>query len=248
MKAIALCGLCVALLASVVWGGQPARIGSGFADVYGAFAPLGVLHRSYADFLFYGTDIVIPEGLAPACEETGYLLALLHIDLLSQTGSQVAETIPRLARSRADLAAFCDAHSGTLAGISLMDPPDLIMLKGASELGLFSGIYRLQQGLQFAFEAYLDGSEDEQSTWEFAVAFALKTLLDQEELGRIEASLRDILYGSEEAAFPPEFVPQGIAIAITRLVEFIDIPLEASMVDEIRARAQLIYEYVIGEP
>lgn len=248
MRAIVLCGLCVALLASVVWGGQPARIGSEFADVYSVFAPLGVLHRSYADFLFYGSDVVIPEDLASACEETSYLLALLHIDLLTQTESQVAETIPRLARLRADLAAFCAAFSGTLAGISRMDPPDLAILKDASELGLFSSIYGLQQGLQFTFEAYLDGSEDEESTWEFAVAFALKTLLDQEELGKIEGSLRAILYGSEEAMFPPEFAPQGISIVIMQLVEFIDIPLEASMIDEIRALAQVIYNYVVGEP
>jgi len=248
MRAIALCGLCVALLASAVWGGQPARIGGRFADVYGAFAPLGVLHRSYADFLFYGTDVVIPEDLASACEKTGYLSALLHIDLLVQTGSQVAETIPRLARLRADLAAFCDVYSETLAGISLMDPPDLVTLKQASELGLFSDIYGIQQGLQFAFEAYLDGFDDEQSMWEFAVAFALNTLLDQEELGKIEANLRDILYGSEEAALPPEFVPQDIAVAIVRLVEFTDIPLKASMVEEIRGLAQLIYDYVVGEP
>ena len=243
-----LCALCTVLLATAVWGGQPARIGSGFADVYGAFAPLGVLHRSYADFLFHGSDVMIPEHLASACEETGYLLALLHIDLLTQTESQVAETIPRLARLRADLAVFCDVFSGTLADISLMEPPDLATLKGASELGLFSGIYGLQQGLQFTFEAYLDGSGHEQSTWEFAVAFALKTLLDHEELGRIEASLRAILYGSEEAMFPPEFVPQGISVAIAQLVEFIEIPLEASIVSEIRALAQLIYDYVIGGP
>jgi len=248
MRTIVLCGLCTALLVTAVWGGQPARIGSEFADVYSVFAPLGVLHRSYADFLFYGSDVVIPEDLASACEETGYLLALLHIDLLTQTDSQVAETIPRLARLRADLAAFCDAFSGTLAGISLMDPPDLAILKDASELGLFSSIYGLQQGLQFTFEAYLDGSEDEESTWEFAVAFALKTLLDQEELGVIEANLRHILYGSEEAMFPPKFIPPGISIVITQLVEFIDIPLEASMIDEIRALAQLIYNYVVGEP
>ena len=248
MRTIVICGLCVALLTTAVCGGQPARIGSGFADVYGAFAPLGVLHRSYADFLFYGTDVVIPDNLASACEETGHLLALLHLDLLAQTGSQVAETIPRLARLRADLAAFCEAHSGTLAGTLLMNPPDLALLKGASEMGLFSGIYRLQQGLQFTFEAYLDGFENEQSTWEFAVAFALKTLLDQEELGKIEANLQDILYGSEEATFPPEFVLQDIAIAIIQLVEFIDIPVEAFMVDEIHTLAQLIYDYVVGEP
>lgn len=223
-------------------------MGGAFADVYGAFAPLGVLHRSYADFLFYGTNVVIPDDLAFACEQTGYLLAMLHIDLLTQTGSQVANTIPRLARLRADLAVFYDVHSGQLASISLMDAPDLVILKQASKLGLFSGIYELQQGLQFVFEAYLDGSADKQSTWEFAVAFALKTILDQEDLRKLETSLRDILYGSEGAMLPPTFVPQDIASAIARLVEFVEIPLTVSGVEEIRMLAQLIYDYVVGEP
>jgi len=239
-------GLLVMLLSTAVLGEQPALIGSAFADVYEAFAPLGVLHRSYADYLFYGTDIVIPDNLLSACEETGYLLALLHVDLLTQTGSQVTETTPRLARLRAELAAFCDRHSGTVEGISLMDPLDLTILKQASELGLFSGIYGLQQGLQFAFEAYLDGLKDEQETWEFAVAFALKTLLNQDELGSVDKSLRDILYGSEDAAFPPAFVSQDIAAAIARLVEFIEIPLESSVVEEIRSLSQLIYDYVVA--
>jgi len=247
MRTIVFCGLLATLLTTAVLGGQPAQVGSAFADVYEAFAPLGILHRSYADFLFYGSDIVIPDNLVSACEETGYLLALLHIDLLTQTGPHVTETIPRLARLRAELAIFCDTHSGTVEGISLMDPPDVAILKQASELGLFSDIYGLQQGMQFAFEAYLDGLTDEQKTWEFAVAFALKTLLNQEELGKVEGSLRDILYGSEDAAFPPAFVPQDVVVIIARLVEFIKVPLESSVVDEIRTHAQLIYDYVVGE-
>ncbi len=242
------CVLALTLMASAVFGGQQAGVGSSFAEIYGAFAPLAVLHRSYADFLFYGTDVVIPDNLASACDETGYLVALLHVDLLTQTGSQVVDTMPRLTRLRADLAVFCDTHSGTLDDISMMNPPDLDKLKGASEGGLFSDIYGLQQGLQFVFEAYLDGLTDEQETWEFAVAFSLKTLLGQTKLEKVEASLRDILYGSEEAALPPAFVPQDIAVAIVELIQFVDIPLEASMTDEIRTLAQLIYDYVVGEP
>ena len=236
------------LLAAAVFAGQPAEIGSMFADVYGAFAPLAVLHRSYADFLFYGTDVVIPDNLASACDETGYLMALLHVDLLTQTGSQVVDTMPRLTRLRADLAAFCDTHSATLDEISMMNPPDIDKLKDASEGGLFSDIYGLQQGLQFVFEAYLDGLVDEQETWEFAVAFSLKTLLEQTKLEKVEASLRDILYGSEEAVLPPAFVPQDIAAAIAKLIQFVGVPLEALMVDEICTLAQLIYDYVVGEP
>jgi len=242
------CVLILAVLAFAVSGGQPAETGSTFADVYGAFAPLGVLHRSYADYLFYGTDVVIPDGLASACDETGLLLALLHVDLLTQTGAQVVDTMPRLTRLRADLAAFCDTHSLVLGDLSATSPPDIGKLKSASELGVFSGIYELQQGLQFAFEAYLDGLTDAQETWGFAAAFSLNTLLGQAELVRVEASLRDILCGSEGAVLPPAFVPQEIGGAIAELIEFIDVPLEASVVDEIRILARLIYDYAVGEP
>ena len=103
----------------------------------------------------------------------------------------------------------------------------------------------MQQGLQFVFEAYLDGSANEQSTWEFAVAFALKTLLVQENLAKVDRSLRDILYGSEDATLPPAFLPQDIASAITRLVEFVEVPLDVSMVAEIHMLTQRIYNYLI---
>ncbi|MFC2083412.1 hypothetical protein ACFLSG_05205 [Candidatus Bipolaricaulota bacterium] len=247
MRMIAASCLLVMLLSVVTFSGPPAQVGSSFADVYGAFAPLGILHRSYADFLFYGTNVAIPTGLASVCEDTGYLLALLHIDLLTQTGPQVVESLPRLARLRANLAVFCNAHEQTLLGISQLDAPDLVRLESASELGLFSDIYRLQNGLQFAFEAYLEGLSNEQDTWEFAVAFSLTTVLDQVGVGEIDSSLGDILYGSAEAALPPAFIPQDVALAITQLVELIDGQAETASFDEIRTLAQLIYDYVVDE-
>lgn len=248
MKAIMGCFLAAVMMACVVFGGEPAELGSAFADVYEAFAPLAVLHRSYADYLFYGTDVAIPDALALACDETGYLLATLHLDLLTQTGTEVVSTMPWLARLRADLAVFCDSHSQVLNSISALDAPDIEMLKEASELGVFSDIYRLQGGLQAAFEAYLDGLSEEQDTWEFAVAFSLRTLLGQSVLGTIEPSLRDILYGSEEAVLPPAFVPKDIAVAIEQLIAFVDVPLDGVSLEEVQLLAQFIYEYVVEKP
>ena len=108
MRVITALVLIIMVLTPSALGEHPAQMGSAFADVYGAFAPLGILHRSYSDFLFYGSDVMIPANLASACEQTGYQLALLHIELLTQTEAQVVDTIPRLTRLRADLAAFCD--------------------------------------------------------------------------------------------------------------------------------------------
>jgi hypothetical protein len=241
------CVLVVVVLACAVCGSESAKLGSAFADVYGAFAPLAVLHRSYADYLFYGTDVSIPDALASACDETGYLLATLHLDLLVQTGTAVAATMPWLARLRADLAVFCDSHSQALSSISAVDSPDIEGLKEASDLGVFSDIYRLQGGLQVTFEAYLDGLSDMQDTWGFAVGFSLRTLLAQSAPERIEPSLSVILYGSEDAEGPPSFVPADVADAIEHLITFVSLPLEGTDLEEAQLLAQFIYEYVVNE-
>lgn len=233
---------CVALCSPL------AQMGSGFAEAYGAFAPLVALHRIYADHLFYGSEISIPEGVASACDETGYQLALLHLELLSQTKSQVVATRPRLTRLRADLALCCEAHSQTLSDISLGVEVDVDVLKSASDEGLFSGIYALQQGLQLALETVLEEIGDEQGTWEFAVAFALKTVLDQQRLSQLDAGLQDILYGSDQADAPPAFVPQDVAQDIVRLAEFVDIPIALEMEGALRELIQSIYEYVLNVP
>jgi hypothetical protein len=231
-----------------VYGGEPATLGSGFADVYGAFAPLSVLYRSYADYLFYGTDVAVSENLEAACDETGYLMATLHLDLLVQTGADVVAVMPRLGRLRADLAVFCDTHSLILATISALEFPDLTVLKQTSELGVFSDIYHLQEGLQSVFEAYLDGLGDEQDIWEFGAAFSLRTFLSQAVVEEIEPSLRAILYGSEGAVNPPMFVPEEICSVIEQLMMLVDVPLDGASLDEARRLAWLIYEYVIGRP
>ena len=240
--------LVVVLLSCIGYGDEPAETGSAFADVYGAFAPLSVLHRSYADYLFYGTDVAIPESLDEACDETGYLLATLYLDLIVQTGPEIVGTMPRLARLRADLALFCESYSQVLITLTSLESPDLAVLKEASTLGVFSDIYHLQGGLQSAFEAYLDGLIDEQGIWAFGVAFSLRTLLTQTDLASIDTGLRAILYGSEDAALPPSFVSDEIASAIERLVTFADRPLDKTNLDEVRYLAQLIYDSVVGQP
>ena len=238
----------VVLLSCLAYGDETARIGSAFADIYGAFAPLSVLHRSYADYLFYGTDVTIPESLDEACDETGYLLATLYLDLIVQTGPEIVGTMPRLARLRADLALFCESYSPILVTLTSLESLDLAVLKEASALGVFSDIYRLQGGLQSAFEAYLDGLIDEQGIWSFGAAFSLRTLLTQMDLTSIDPGLQGILYGSEDTLLPPAFVSDEVALAIERLVKFVDRPLDKTRLDEVRYLAQLIYDSVVGQP
>jgi hypothetical protein len=247
MRTIVVCVLAATVMANVVFGSEPAEVGSAFADVYGVFAPLAVLHRSYADYLFYGSDVVIPATLASACDETGYLLATLHLNLLTQTGAAVVATMPWLARLRANLAIFCDSHSQILTSITAVESPGIAVLKEASDLGLFAEIYRLQGGLQSTFEAYLEGLSDEESTWTFGVAFSLRTLLGQLALESVEPELRAILYGAEEATSPPAFVPESVSDAIKHLIAFVDVHLDATNLEEVRFLAHTIYEYVVEE-
>jgi len=237
--------LVVVTVACTAIGGEPGETGSSFADVYDAFAPLAVFHRSYADHLFYGTDLSIPHALGDACDETGYSLALLHLRLATQTGSAMVATMTGLARLRADLAAFCSNHSQLLTSIAETNDPDYAQLKDASDRGVFSDIYRMQGGLQTAFEVYLDGISEEYDVWRFAVAFSLRTLLASTVLEHIDPNLRAILYGAEEATRPPAFVPEKIAVAIEELLTYVGAPLEESDLEDVRFVAQFIYEYVV---
>ena len=59
----AILGLVGLWILSVGCCGSPALLGSQFADAYAAFAPLYVLHRSYAEYLFNGTAVEIPADL-----------------------------------------------------------------------------------------------------------------------------------------------------------------------------------------
>ena len=238
----------VFLLSCLAYGSEPAEVGSAFADVYGVFAPLSVIHRSYADYLFCGSDVAIPDGLDEACSQTSYLLATLYLDLIVQTGPEVVGTMPRLARLRVDMAVFCESHSQVLTTLASLGAPDLTLLKEASTLGVFSEIYRLQVGLQSVFEAYLDGLVDEQDIWGFGIAFSLRTLLAQADLASIGHDLRAILHGSEDALTPPRFVSNEIASVIEQLLAFVDAPLDRSSLAEVRRLAQLILDYVVGQP
>jgi len=129
-----------------------------------------------------------------------------------------------------------------------MGVPNMDVLGEASQLGLFSDIYDVQQRLQFVFETYLEGIPSEQSTWEFAVAFSLDTLLAQQQLAKIDQSLQVILYGSEEATQPPAFVPVDVADAILHIVEFIESPADTAIADDVRELVLLVYTYVLERP
>lgn len=242
-------GICLlAAIGVCALGGVPAETGRAFADIYNAFAPFGVLHRAYADYLFYGTEPEIPAGLTEVCPEVGTSLGLLQVDLTIQTDSYVAESVSQLVRFRTRWAGFCDAYGGWLADIDAMELPHLDRLKEASAAGLFSGIYDLQQELQSVFEGVLGDLDSGQDQWSFGVAFSLRALLTQTGWTTIGDDLRGILYGSEDAASPPAFVDADLAEAIEALMAYVGTPLDDTAARAARELAQTVYDAVIAGP
>jgi len=222
-----------------------AGLGSRFADAYTAFAPLYTLYRAYAEYLFQGGEIEVPHRLSTACDQFAEELAFLHVALVSQTSSSIAEAMPFLIHLRSDTAAFCALYQGTLgviAGSPQGDPPSL---KQASEVGMFAAVSALNEGLESVFSAALDGFSDGEDAWAFAVTFAVRTLLGQEELERIGSNLKEIFYGSEDVAVPPVEVPALIGDAMARLVEHSGYPLSSEDSERVVDDARTVYDYLI---
>jgi len=232
---------------SVICSGSPAILGSQFADTYTAFAPLYVLHRSYAEYLFSGTAVEIPSDLAAACERFSYEMALFHVDYITQTESVTAGGLAYLVRLRAELASFCDAYTGSLAAIAEPDEVDYEILKAASDAGLFAEIKRMNDLLATALDEILAGLGEGVDRWTFAVTFAIRTLLNQTEIERIDADLREILYAGPEGTAPPFAVPAEILEAMERLIGLSGQELSDSDVDDAIESATAIYNHFTGE-
>ena len=66
----------------------------------------------------------------------------------------------------------------------------------------------------------------------------------------VNASISDMGKWLQALLLPVERLTVLLVFAapIAELIQFVDVPLEVLMVDEICTLAQLIYDYVIGEP
>jgi hypothetical protein len=239
---VALSGLTVAC------SGSAARLGSHFADVYAAFAPMYALHRSYGEYLFNGTVVVIPADLEASCERFSYKLALFHVDYVVQTGSAPAGGFAYLVRLRAESSSFCDAYDKSIRAIAEPDEVDYDALSAVSDEGLFVGIKRMNDLLEAALDEILAGMGEGIERWAFAVTFSIRTLLNQTEVERISTNLREILYADPEGTAPPFAVPTEIVAAMDRLIGLSGRELsEAEVEDAVRA-ATSIYEHFVTEP
>ena len=243
----------VALLMLVLLGAVPvvaesvAQIGVRFANSFAAYAPLGLFHRSYSDFLFLGTPVVVPTGSASACELTALQLAELHLALLTQTSSSLGLTMPMIAGLRAEMAGFCASWLPTLERLEYEHPMDEALLAEASEDGLFVEIKTLQDRMQHLLDAFLEGIDEDELLWAFGVAFSMRSILLQERVDQIDASVQDILYGSSEAIAPPAFVPTDISSTIQALVSLQGRALSDEESEQAANLAQTLFSYVMDE-
>lgn len=228
-------------------GAFEAELGARFADAYTAFAPLFLLHRSYADHLFLGTGVEIPLHLVESCQSFSYQLALLQIDLIVQTASRMPETMNFVLRLRMEQATYCDLYVSTLGRIAAAPEADHAMLEAAKDAGLFAGIQTLSGLLELALDAALTELEGDLGPWRFAVAFSMRSVLNQKPVERIDVNLGEILYGAGEALGPPVDVPDTVADAMAHLIELSgrDLGEEAGALAV--GYAGIVYRFIRGD-
>ena len=229
--------------------GSPALLGSRFSDVYTAFSPLVALYASYRDYLFDGTAVEIPADLATSCERFSYELALFHLDYAVQTESASAGGLAYLARLRAESTSFCDTYDAWIRALAASDEVDTDLLSAASDEGLFAEIKRTNELMEVALDEILTGLGEGIERWAFAVSFAMRSLLNQTEVERIDDTyVREILYVDPEGDTPPFAVPDDVALAMERLIDLSGRELTEAEVEEAYRAAAAIYEYFVGGP
>jgi len=229
----------IAALSLVAVSSPEAALGSQFADLYSSFAPLYALYRSYADHLFTGAPVAVPLGVSDSC--TGLVAALSGIstDLLTQTPSAALD------RLRIEALDFCLSYRPTLEEIERSSPDGLIpLLDRASDEELFASIYKLNSALEETLSQALSALGEGVERWRFAVAFAVRTIIDSSPIDRIDDDLRGIFYG-EGGSAPPVDLPEQVSDAMAALIALSGRPLTEGEADQARYLAEYIECYFV---
>ena len=196
---------------------SPAHLGSAFADAYSAFAPLYALYRSYAEYLFHGSVVVVPLGLESACQSCSTRLESLQMTFIVQTDSPYTEEVGYVVRLRERVASFCEKYREPITAIASAESVDLPFLAQADEDDLFASISDLNTLFDKNLNLTIENLEEGPDRWMFSTAFATRTLMNQETIERIDSALEPILLGSEETSPPPANLPEEITHAIQSL-------------------------------
>jgi len=215
-----LCVCCLFFLVVLAPGclASPAHVGSAFAEAYSAFAPLYALYRSYAEYLFHGSVVVVPLGLESACQSCSTRLENLQMTFVFQTDSPYTEEVGYVVRLRERVASFCENYREPITAIASAESIDLSFLAQAAEDDLFASISDLNTLLEKTLNLTIENLEEAHDRWMFNAAFATRTLMNQETIVRIDTALESILLGSEETSPPPqENLPEEIMKALQSL-------------------------------
>ena len=243
-----LCLCCLIFLVVLAPGcfASPAHVGSALADAYSAFAPLYALYRSYAEYLFHGSAVVVPLGLESACQSCSTRLENLQMTFIVQTDSQRVEEVGYLVRLRGKLASFCENFHGPIAAIAVADPIDVSLLDQAAEENLFASISKLNELFEKLLNLTIKNLEETHDRWAFNTAFATRTLMNQETIEWIDAALEPILLGSEETSPPPqENLPEEIMKALQSLAALSGRDLSSQEQMEAGALARSIHAFLV---
>lgn len=222
---------------------SPASLGGGFADAYTAFGPLYAFYRSYADYLFYGNEVVIPPGIEGVCQSFSETLSSLQMEMIVQTESGAAITY--IVHLRQSLGSFCSTYASTIEAAAATPTPDPNFLKKAAEDGFFAAVSDMNKLLEHAFNGTLDGLPPGDPHWMFAAAFVCRTLMDQQRITHIESSLEQILLGSDETPPPPPDLPDEIMKSLQELSSYAGKDIAPAEAGRIKSLARTIYEFLL---
>ncbi len=223
---------------------SPASLGTAFADTYYSFAPLYALYKAYANFLFSGATIVIPERLEQACSRFQAGLETLQMALIVQTDSERVAQVTRVAHLRQTMASFCDTYHETIANIVALPSPDPDALRKAADSGLFASISGANKELEAVFTSTIDGYALK-ARWEFDAAFSMRTLITQGDFARLDQTLSQILLGPDDAPYEPGIIPQEIVPQVKALASLVGRDLDEADQQRAADLVQEVYEYVM---
>ncbi len=243
-KQVLIIAVIICMLYCMAAVSSPSSVGSLFADSYLAFAPLYALYKSYASYLFSGTEVVVPPNIEQACQDLLDNLGKLQVEIITQTDSQRIEQITSLAHLRQSTAAFCQSYSETICAIASLSVADPSVFEQAADARLFSAISDENSELDNVFSSMLETYSDRKQ-WEFAVAFSTRTILKQEGPSRLHVSLSEILLGPEDNPHSPGIIPENLLPQTKELAAISQGDIDSAGPERVFDLAQQIYNWLM---
>jgi hypothetical protein len=249
MRSLGIALLVLAVAVSGAAARPEARLGSGFADAYSAFAPLEALYQSFGDHLFAGTPIAVPSGIESCCDEVFLALERLQEVIVVETAPESGDALGALVRLRLDVEAFCSAFGSALVSVaergavSDEEEADLVATS------FFARIHSLNEGFRVALDAALEGTVDGEPRWILGVTFFVRTLLISPGWTRVppNTDVAALFYGRSDLTVPRFDVPDAVRSAMAEIVSAAGRELDEEEIAVVRRSAAVIYDDCVSE-